>query len=103
MAVAQVIILCSVVIDADYIAVRIIAEQLLHLAYAAALYLRHEQAAVVAEGGRNAVYSFAAAHALLIIGVAGGGIVARQGLEALALPCHRIAPVAERVADNHKK
>jgi len=76
LAVAEVIILCSVVIDADYIAVRIIAEQLLHLACAAALHLRHKQAAVVAEGGRNAIYRFAAAHALLVVGIARGGIVA---------------------------
>ena len=60
MAVSEVEVLCPVVIDADYIAIRIIAEQLLHLARAAALHLRHEQATVVAEGGRNAVYSFAA-------------------------------------------
>ena len=99
LAVSEVEVLCSVVIDADYIAVRIIAEQLLHLARAAALHLRHEQAAVVAEGGRNAVYSFAAAHALLVVGVARRCAVARQGLKTLALPGQRVAPVAERVAD----
>ena len=99
LAVSEVEVLCSVVIDADYIAVRIIAEQLLHLARAAALHLRHEQAAVVAEGGRNAVYSFAAAHALLVVGVARRCAVAAQALQTLALPGQRVAPVAERVAD----
>ena len=76
MAVSEVEVLYLVVIDADYIAIRIIAEQLLHLARSAALHLRHEQATVVAEGGRNAVYRFAAAHALLVVGIARGGIVA---------------------------
>ena len=86
MAVSEVEVLYLVVIDADYIAIRIIAEQLLHLARAAALYLRHEQAAVVAEGGRNAVYSFAAAHALLVVGVARRGVVAGKALDPLYLP-----------------
>ena len=99
MAVSEVEVLCSVVIDADYIAVRIIAEQLLHLARAAALHLRHEQAAVVAEGGGYAVYGFTAAHALLVVGVARRGVVAGKALQTLALPGERVAPVAERVAD----
>ena len=70
-------------------------EQLLHLARSAALHLRHEQATVVAEGGRNAVYSFAAAHALLIISVTGGCIVAAQALQTLALPGQRVAPAPD--------
>ena len=40
LAIAQVIILCSVVIDTDYIAARVVGVELLHLACAAALHLR---------------------------------------------------------------
>ena len=39
LAVAQIIVLCSIVIDADYIAVGIVGIQLLHLVRATALYL----------------------------------------------------------------
>ena len=66
---------------------------MLDLARAAALNLRHEQAAVVAERGRNAVYRFAAAHALLVVGVARRCAVAAQALQTLALPGERVAPV----------
>ena len=47
-------VLCPVVIDADYIAVRIIAEQLLHLTCAAALHLRHQQANDTSANGGDA-------------------------------------------------
>ena len=86
LAVSEVEVLCSVVIDADYIVIRIIAEKLLHLARSAALHLRHEQATVVAEGGRNAVYSFAAAHALLVVGIARVVLLAERLCN--RLPCH---------------
>ena len=40
---SSIIVLCSAVIDADYIAVGIVGIQLLHLVRATALYLRHER------------------------------------------------------------
>ena len=93
MAVSEVEVLCPVVIDADYIAIRIIAEQLLHLARAAALYLRHEQAAVVAERCGDFVYCFARTHSLLIIGIASRGTVAAYTLQPLPLPAQRVTSV----------
>ena len=51
------------------------------------------------ESGGNAVYSFAAAYALLVVGVARCGAVPGKALQALAFPGQRVAPVAERVAD----
>ena len=99
LAVAEIEVLRAVVIDADYVAARVVGVELLYLACAAALHLRHEQAPVVVESGGNAVYSFAAAYALLVVGVARCGVVPRKALQTLAFPGQRVAPVAERVAD----
>ena len=86
MAVAEVEILCSVVIYGNKLSAGVVGVELLDLARAAALHLRHQQAAVVVERGRNAVHRFAAAHALLVIGVARRGAVAGKALDPLYLP-----------------
>ena len=88
MAVAEIEVLRAVVIDADYVAARIVGVELLHLARAAALHLRHQQAAVVVEGGGDVVHRLARTHALLVVGVARCGVT-------LALPCQRVAPAPD--------
>ena len=66
---------------------------MLDLARAAALHLRHEQAAVVAERCGDFVYCFARTHSLLIIGIASRGTVAAYTLQPLPLPAQRVTSV----------
>ena len=88
MAVAEVEVLRAVVVDGNKLSAGVIGVELLDLARAAALHLRHEQAAVVAEGGGDVVHRLARTHALLVVGVARCGVT-------LALPCQRVAPAPD--------
>ena len=86
MAVAEVEVLRAVVVDGNKLSAGVIGVELLDLARAAALHLRHEQAAVVAEGGGDVVHRLARTHALLVVGIARCGVVAGEALDPLYLP-----------------
>ncbi len=99
LSVAHVVVFRAVVVHGDEIAARVIGVELLDLPRAAARYLRHEQTAVVAVVRHHVVHGFAGADALLVIGIARGRAVAREGGEALALPGHGKSAVGQRVSD----
>ena len=97
--VAHVVVFRAVVVHGDEIAARVIGVELLDLVCAAARYLRHKEAAVIAVVCHGAADGLAGAHALLVVGIARVGAVAGERGETLTLPGQRVAAIEQGIAD----
>lgn len=92
--VADIVVIRTVVVHGDHIAVCIVAEQ----QRIRARHLRDQHRAVVAVLRRRAVDHLLGSQPVLIIGIGGRGRAVRRARQPPPLPCHRVAAVGGGVA-----